>query len=213
LPWLLTSDLGKTFTGSITAQKEFPCCHGQHASIEAALGLMREYSLTPEDIVEVGVHLSPFDYHLLAAPLETKQNPQNIIETQFSICWGVASAIVMGQVGIKNFSQEALRDARVRKMARKVTPVLEKGMTRESGFLPAAVDIKTQDGKLYSKQVDFAFGTQANPMTFNDVILKFKECCQYSARPIPMENQEKVIRMVENLEGIDDVGRIARLLG
>jgi 2-methylcitrate dehydratase PrpD len=87
-----------------------------------------------------------------------------------------------------------------------------KGMTREYGFPPAAVDIKTRDGRLYSIQVDFPFGTPGNPMAFTDVILKFKECCRYSARPIPMENQDKAIRMVGNLEEIDDVGRFARLL-
>jgi len=50
-------------------------------------------------------------------------------------------------------------------------------------------------------------------MSFDNVAKKFRYCCHYSARPIPQENQKKVIEMVEHLEDIADVGEIARLLG
>jgi 2-methylcitrate dehydratase PrpD len=213
LPWALTMDLGKTFTGAITAQKEYPCCHGQHASIEAALGLMKQYHLKPADVAEVTLRLSPFDYFILADPLEKKQNPQNLIETQFSICWGVASAIVYGEVGIKNFGAEALSDKRIKEMACKIKPLIDKTMSTENGFKPAVAEIKTRSGKVYSKQVDAPFGTPGNPMNFADVVAKFKECCRYSANPISAENQDKVIKMVEGLEKVKDAGRIARLLG
>jgi 2-methylcitrate dehydratase PrpD len=213
LPWILTLDLGKVFAASNTSLKEYPCCHGQHAAIEAALALMKEHQLKPSDIAEVTLRLSPVDFASLANPLESKQNPQNIIETQFSLCWGVASAIVYGEVGIKNFSAEALKDAKVRKMARKVLGKVDTDMAREQGFPAAAVDIKTGGGDLYSRQVDHAFGTVGNPMTLADVISKFRYCCGYSVYPIPPKNQDEVIGMIEGLEKVKDVGRIARLLG
>jgi 2-methylcitrate dehydratase PrpD len=213
MPWLLTVDLGKSYTGAITAQKEFPCCHGQHAAIEAALSLVKENQLQPADVAEVMISLSPFDYYNLADPLESKQNPQNLIETQFSVPWGVASAIVYGKVGIENFSADALRDVKVKEMVHKVQARIDKEMAREYGFMPAAVEIKTRRGKVYSRQVEFAFGTPNNPMTFTDIVSKFKECCQHSVTPIPPENQIKVINMVEGLEKVADVGQIVRLLG
>jgi 2-methylcitrate dehydratase PrpD len=213
MPWLLTADLGKSFTGSITAQKEFPCCHGQHAAIEAALGLVKENQLQPADVAEVTISLSPFDYYNLADPLESKQNPQNIIETQFSVPWGVAGAIVYGKVGIENFSAEALRDVKVQEMVHKVKARIDKEMAREYGFMPAAVEIKTRRGKVYSRHVEFAYGTPGNPMTFTDVVSKFKECCRHSVNPIPPENGDKVIKMVEGLEKVKDVSPIIRLLG
>jgi 2-methylcitrate dehydratase PrpD len=213
MPWILTLDLGKVFTGPKTSQKEYPCCHGQHAAIEAALGLLREHDIKPVDVAEVTLHLSPADYALLADPLEKKQDPQNIIETQFSLCWGVAGAIVYGEVGMKNFSEEALRDTRVREMARKVFPKVDTGMAREEGFPAAAVDIKTGDGKVFSRQVDHPFGTTGNPMNLADVVSKFRYCCRYSVNPISAGNQDKVIQMIEGLEKVNDVSLIARLLG
>jgi 2-methylcitrate dehydratase PrpD len=212
LPWILTLDLGKKFAGAQTSFKEYPCCHGQHAAIEAALALMKEHRLKPADVAGVVIRHSPQDASLVN-PLEKKQNPQNIIETQFSLCWGVASAIVHGEVGIKNFSAAALGDARVRKMARKVTGQTDTAMAREQGFPAAAVDIRTRGGKVYSRQVDHAFGTVGNPMSLSDLMEKFRYCCGYSVYPISRKNQNEVIRMIEGLENVKDVGRIARLLG
>jgi 2-methylcitrate dehydratase PrpD len=210
---MLTLDLGKSFAGTRASQKEFPCCHGQHASLEAALGLAKENGLKPDDIAEVTVHMSPQDYGLLGDPVERKQNPQNIIETQFSICWGVASALVYGKVGFKNFSAEALRDKRVRGLVNRVFPRLDMDMAVEQGFPPAAVEIKTRDGKVYYRRVANACGTVGNPMSFDDIAAKFQECCQHSIRPIPEENQGKVISLVRNLEKVKDSGHLARLLG
>jgi 2-methylcitrate dehydratase PrpD len=213
LPWILTSDLGKVFSGLNTSLKEYPCCHGQHAAIEAALGLMKEHDIRPEDVAEVTLRLSPVDYGSLASPLETKQNPKNIIDTQFSVCWGVASAIIYGEVGIKNFSEEALREKRVCEMARKVFGKIDASMSRESGFPAAGVDIRTVSGQVYSRQVDNAYGTVGNPMSMTDIISKFRYCCRYSVNPIPEVNQERAIEMVARLEKINDVSRIPRLLG
>jgi 2-methylcitrate dehydratase PrpD len=212
-PWLLTLDLGKVFAGLNTSQKEFPCCHGQHMALEATLGLIKEHDVKPDDVAEVTVRLSPNDYSLLGEPVEKKQNPKNIIESQFSICWGMASAIVYGEVGIRNFTEEALRDTRVQEMARRVFPKPEIELARGLGFTPAIVEIITKDGMVYSKQVDYPFGSPLNPMSLADVEVKFKYCCQYSVKPIPDENQDKVIQMVNELEKVSDVSQIVRLLG
>lgn len=211
-PWLLTLDLGRVFMGSKTSLKEFPCCHGQHISIEATLGLLREHSIKSDDIVDVILRISPFDYSRLVDPVERKQNPQNIIEAQFSLCWGVASAIIYGEVGIKNFTEEALRDTRIREMAHKVFSEPEMGLAKGIGFTPAIVEIRTKDGRVYSKQVDHPFGSPENPMSFADVAAKFRHCCDYSIKPISKENQDKVIQMVERLEEVSDVSQIVRLI-
>ena len=213
LPWLLTLDLGRTFAGTLASQKEFPCCHGQHASLEATLGLVKENGLKADDIAGVTLHLSPQDYALLADPVERKQNPQNIIETQFSLPWGVASALVYGEVGFRNFSAEALANQRIRNLAYKVFPQIDIAMSVEQGFPPAAVDIKTKNGKIYSRRVDSPFGTVDNPMNFDHITAKFRECCRRSIRPVPEENQAKVISLVKRLEKVKDTGHLARLLG
>lgn len=212
-PQRLTRDLGKRFFGSSTSQKEFPCCHGQHTSIQATLDLVKEYSIKPEQVDEVIFGVSANDYNLLADPVEEKQNPRTPIQAQFSLCWGVASAIVYGEVGIGNFTEKALDDERVRETARKVCGRTENEFAMKGqGTAPAVVEIRMKDGKVYSKKSGPLFGSPENPMTYGDIAKKFKNCCEYSAVTISDENQETVIDMVERLEEVDDTGRIIRLL-
>jgi len=211
-PALLTSDLGKVFTGVYTSQKEFPCCHGQHTAIEATLGLIKEHNIKPADVAEVMLHVSPGDYNYLANPAEKKQHPQNIIETQFSLYWGVASAIIYGEANIRNFSAVALRDSRVREMAVKVSARPEAELVIGEGFTPAIADIRTRSGAVYSRRVDYPFGSPENPMHFDDIAEKFRHCCQYSVNPISMQNQVTVIQMVKEIETVSDVSQIVRLL-
>jgi 2-methylcitrate dehydratase PrpD len=212
-PLSVTADLGKVFMGAQTSQKAFPCCHGQQMSIEAALSLIKEYTIEPDQVERVVLRVSPHDYAVLGEPLSMKQNPLNLIETQFSLCWGVASALVYGKVGIENFTDAALSDSRVRTMAQKVFPIREDGFTRDTGFSPSLAEITTQDGRRYSKQIDYPFGSPERPMSFDDVAEKFAACCQHTIKHIPKEDRDRVVEMVSNLEELRDVGQIARLLG
>ena len=211
-PSLLTAELGRVFAGLNTSQKEYPCCHGQHTAIRAALGLVREQGIKPDDVAEVLLRISPFDHDYLAQPVEEKQDPKNIIESQFSLYWGVASAIVYGKVNIGNFAVAALNDTQVRGMVNRISAKADTELAREGGFTPAIVEIKTGDGVVYAKQVDQPFGSPAEPMGFTDLAQKFRHCCQYSIRPVARENQDEVIRLVERLEEVSDVGRIVRLM-
>jgi 2-methylcitrate dehydratase PrpD len=211
-PSVLTDDLGKIFVGTKTSSKEFPSCHGQHMALKATLALVKEYNIKPEEVEDVVFHVTAQDYNYLAFPVDKKQNPQNLIQTQFSLYWGIASAIVYGDVSIRNFSAEALKDERIQGLVHKITGKPDVELKGKTGLVPVTVEIKCRNGKVYSKTADRLFGTPENPMTFADVAMKFKRCCEYSIRPIPEENQNKVIKLIEGLEQVTDVGQIARLL-
>jgi 2-methylcitrate dehydratase PrpD len=120
---------------------------------------------------------------------------------------------VYGSVGIRNFTEEALRDAKVREMARKVFGKPEMELSKQPMSSPAIVEIRTKNGKVFSKRVDYPFGSPEDPMTFADVATKFRHCCEYSVKSISRANQDKVIQMIEGLEELTDVSQIVRLLG
>lgn len=211
-PNMVTLDLGKEFMCTKTSLKKFPCCHGQAPALEATLNLIDKYGIKPRDVERVDLGLSPVDFLLLGDPLEKKQDPANNIETQFSLCWGVASAIVYGKVGIQNFTWEALQDSEVKEIARKVYTRQEIALAGPI-HCPCEVEIRTKDGKVFKMKGDGStFGNPENPMSLSDIENKFKECCQYSARPISEQNQDIVIDMIAGLEEVSDVGKIAQVL-
>jgi 2-methylcitrate dehydratase PrpD len=212
VPPLIIQDLGKVFMGTKSSLKEFPCCHGQHPVLEATLDLIKKHGIQSGDVEKIQLSLSPIDVLLLADPLEKKQNPENRIETQFSLCWGVASAIVYGKVEIRNFTKEALEDKDVREIARKVyaTPDIKLAGSIHS---PCKVEIKTKSGKVYAMTNEHApLGSPDNPLSFSFIADKFRQCCEYSIRPLPDKNRNTVIDLIEGLEEVNDAGEIVRLL-
>jgi len=219
-PSMVTLDLGKTYMGLTTSAKEYPCCHGQHAAIKAVLGLVKKHDLKAEDVESVTISVNIADYELLAMPEDRKRNPSNLIETQFSLYWSIANAVTYGEVNINNFTKKALQDRRVREMIPKIRclPKIEFSRDQMSSAAPrttpVTAEIITSDGSVYVSEVapDELLGGSKNAVTFEFIAQKFKECCLFSVKPISEKNQEIVIRMVENLEDTDDVGRIASLI-
>jgi len=49
-------------------------------------------------------------------------------------------------------------------------------------------------------------------MSKEEHIEKFRDCVSYSVKPLPKDSLEELIKMLMNLEEIDDVGEIARLV-
>ncbi len=215
-PPLITLDLGTTFMGLTTSPKEYPCCHGQHVAIKAALNLVKKYDLKAEDIKTVTVYVNIADFETLAMPEDRKRNPENLIETQFSFYWSIASAITFGEISIRNFTKEVLQDHTVRETITKIRclPKLEFSRDQMSSAAPRTtpvrIEIITNSDRTYVAEAtpDELIGSSKNAANFEFIAQKFTNCCAYSIKPISEESQNKVISMIENLENMDDVGRI-----
>lgn len=209
-PHPLTADLGVRFEGAIVSSKPYPCCRTTHPSIDAALALAREHAVRPQNIAEITVTSGPTSVSC-TEPLEVKRSPKTLIDAQFSIPWTVATAIVYGNVQVKDFTPEAIKKRAVLEIASKVNCKVDWKLNIRS-VNPAIVEIRTNDGSVLSKRVDFALGSPQNPMSWESIIDKFWECASLAVKPIPKENLEKVVEMVSRLEELDDVSSVIRVL-
>jgi hypothetical protein len=69
-----------------------------------------------------------------------------------------------------------------------------------------------RNGKTFSRQDQVFYGMPENPVKKEDLVVKFKDCLSFSARPLPAGNIDRVIRMIDSLEAVDNVGDIMSLL-
>jgi len=209
-PHTLTVDLGKAFAGVTNSQKPYPCCRNLHSSVDATLAVVNEYDIKPDDIAEVTAHFGAQDYSMFEGmELEYPVLP---VQAQFSLRWVIASAILHRKVKVETQTGEALRNMQTLEMARRIVGKLNIEFNSNQIVEPVIIEIKTKGGQVYSKRVDIAYGSPKNPMSFEDVIRKFKECCRYSVKPLSQESLDKVVQMVRRLEDITDVNQIIRLL-
>jgi 2-methylcitrate dehydratase PrpD len=213
-PKLLTKDLGSTFAVTNNVQRLYPCCGTNGIAITAALNLANEYDIKPDELDEVMLNVGPVT-DWLCEPLDKKRRPANPIEAQYSIPWAVAKALVYRKVGLEHFTIQQTKDKRTIDMADKINVKLipDFRQTTVGSHEPVIIDVKTKSGAKYTKRADFTHGDLNDPMSFSDVVVKFKDCCKHSAQPISKEYQEKVVAMVDGLENIRDIGQITSLLG
>lgn len=210
-PALLTLDLGKVFEGATNSQKPYPCCRFLHTSIDAVLGLVKDYDVKPQEIIEVVLYLGQFAYSL-CQPLESKQSPQNVIQAQFSLPWAAANAIMYRKVGIEHFIEQAIQDPAVQQMTRRIVPKLTAELSTKQIAEPVILEMKLKSGKVYSRRVDYALGSPQKPLSFDEITKQFIDCCAYAGKDIPGESVSRAIQMIKQLEEVRDVAEIVDLL-
>jgi 2-methylcitrate dehydratase PrpD len=207
-PDILREDLGKRFEGMNVVIKPYPCCRGIHPAIDSALALTNESKVKKEDIKEIIIYVTEAHYDLLCSPEDAKFNPRNPVDAQFSIPWGVATAIANNQVTLDDFTETAIKSDDIREITQKMRIEKDNGLRRPDKMEPTRVEITTSDDENFSKVVEHPLGSLERPMTFEDCSRKFRDC----AKRLGNEKMDKVIEMVGQLEELSDVGELFPLL-
>jgi 2-methylcitrate dehydratase PrpD len=204
----LTIDLGKTFEGINVAIKPYPCCRGLHPAIDAALALVDENKLKAVDIQKIKLSVSEGHYHLLCEPEDAKLNPRNPVDAQFSIPWGVATAMVRRQVTLEDFTDKAIKSQDILDLTRKMSIKIDSTLNRPVNIEPTRVEITTKEGNVYSKEVAHSLGSLERPMSFKDCARKFRDC----AKELSSEQADRVIEFIGQLEQMADIRKLINLL-
>ena len=210
----LTTDLGERFEVTNVSIKPYPTCKHTHTAIYATLEVAKENHIKPETIEEIVAYVNQEAYDFVGSPLDKKRTPQNAIEAQFSIPFLLGVAIVNGNVFIDDITETAIKNTDFLGVSQKVRTVMDADIEKVSSkqIGPAIVEIVTKGGRKFQKRADFAIGHPKNPMSFDQVVEKFKSCLPYAARPLNKGKASKSIEMLSNLERVHDVSGILSLL-
>lgn len=208
----LMDNLGKVFHGAYVSFKPWPSCAFTYPYIEETLQITNNYEINPEDIKKVTVFLAPNALEqMLFEPAETKRKPKTAIDAKFSIPFVIATALVYKKVSLEHFIPQALKDTRVLEIAKKITYEID--LDRANGKTKKGlVNIETKLNNIDSVRVEFVYGHPKNPMSWEALIAKFKNCASYSTKKINGENLDKIIALILNLEDIQDIHEITQLL-
>ena len=208
----LTFDLGKHFEGVNVSIKPYPCCRGLHNYIDATLALVSEQNIRPEDVREIRLFSDEGGYQSLCTPLEVKVKPRTQVDTQFSIPWGVATAVAKRCATIEHFTEAAIKSPDILEVASKISVELDHSLDRTDRIPPGKLKIITKSGQAYTKQVDDPLGSPERPMSFDDCAKKFRDCSSYPVSRLSNKQIEKVIELVGQFEQLKDVGEIMKVL-
>lgn len=202
-----TQGLGQPFdiVSPGVSMKPYPCCRLTHRCIDAILYLIKEYRPRPEDVERVECRTAE------AAPqVLIHSRPKAALEGKFSMQYCMAIALLDGQVGLKQFTDEKVLDPKAQELLSRVEFVHPEGLTgMEVLTMPEAVTIKLKDGRELSHEVAIPKGDPPNPMTEEELALKYRDCASFVLSP---QETQKSLEMVSHLEDLKDITQLMELL-
>jgi 2-methylcitrate dehydratase PrpD len=152
----------------------------------------------------------------LCEPLELKRRPKDSIDGKYSIPFTTAVMMAKGNVTLRDYTQEGLSDPQVLAMADRVSyrpgtqPVTGKGGSAD--ITKTSVEIVTRDGSKLEHRPAGVPGDPRNPVSWEALERKFRDCVSFSAKPVPAGNIDTAAERIRSLEILTDATEIVRLL-
>jgi 2-methylcitrate dehydratase PrpD len=204
-------ELGTEFLGSGTLYKRWPCVGTAHSHMKAAIDIVTDNRLRPPDIAEIRLHVG--DYHdLMCQPLAERRAPATLADAKFSLPFLVSVAIVRGGMSVSDFSEWGLRDAQILDVGRKISLVRDAELDWKLELPPGRVEIIAHDGRHWRVEGHNVPGNAENPMVWEDISRKFRECGSVAATPLPDSTLAKAEDLAARLEQLADATELIRCL-
>ena len=128
--------------------------------------------------------------------------PKNELQAKFSMEFCMAILLLEGRAGLAEFTDEVVNRPDVKAMIEKVDfGVDARGRGRRLRQDDDRSSTSTlNDGRTISGRADFGKGSPANPMTYDEVADKFRECAEYGRWD--RSRAETVVEMVRDLRSL-----------
>ncbi len=203
---LATAELGTRFFSGETSIKPYACCASSHSAVDAVLEIKAKHSFPPSDVEKVlvktarGVHLQcGFQYKAMG-----------VVEAQMSLQFIVAVVLLEGAALQEQFSEAKIADPRVRDLAGRVEIVVDPDIdTLYPARYANKVEVILKDGQRFEARIDFPKGSVERPMHFPEVGAKFRSLAGHAVKA---DRAEQIIETVEQVETLDNVGELTKLL-
>ena len=186
--------------------KMYPCGSLGQPSMDALLELVVEEDLAPGDVAGVTVRAGPN----ILEPLRYAE-PVDELQAKFSLQFGLASILLRRRAGLREYTDEWVRNPALREAMERVKTVLDEEVAAMGvEKMRSVVEVELVDGRVIRRLADTARGTPEKPLKPGELEEKFMECASFALD----EGQAKeVVGMIRGLEGLRDLTELMALIG
>ena len=122
----------------------------------------------------------------------------------------LARALIDGKLGLETFTDEAIRDSEVHRLAEKIHMEVDPDVdVKREGDNPCKVVIRSKDGRTFSRRVDYPKGSPQAPLTPQELRKKFVECAR---RALSEKVVGQVLEYLDRLERLENLNPLCQLL-
>jgi 2-methylcitrate dehydratase PrpD len=189
----LLDSLGRGWELEELTLKPYPCGSIAQPYMDCAMRLRER--VRPAEIAAVRCRTAAGPVPRLWEPLAGKHAPPNGYAAKFSLPYLLATILVRGRAGLAEFADEAVREAEVLAVARRVTYELDATIDYPRQFV-GDVELTLTDGRVLRERQGRPRGGPEAPLTRAEVEAKFRG---NAGLVLPPDQVDAAIRAVDGL--------------
>jgi 2-methylcitrate dehydratase PrpD len=190
--------LGEIYALSGNAYKPYACGLVVHPTIDGCSRIRERDGPDPMQIDRIDLRVAP-----LVLDLCNKRELRRALESKYSIYHAAAIGLARGKGGLREFTEDAIRDPVLERLRDRVTVTADPGITEDQ------VDIRVtlRDGRHCDLFVEQSLGNVHRPLTDAQLEEKFRD---QAVLALPEAQVENLIRDCWRIDELDDAGQLAR---
>jgi len=205
----LVQDLGEKYALERMVFKKYPSCGMTQGVTDMTLRIAAEEGVNAENVEKILITVPPYAHKLVGHKFKIGDNPR--VDSQFSIQYCVANALIRGASRLEHFEEGMVRAKEVQGLTERIEVKSDPGMEAR-GHTPVDMLVRTKDSREMARQIDIAPGFPGNPLKPEDHERRFRDCLAFAKRPVDEARALELVSAIRDLEHLDDVRRFVGLL-
>ncbi len=194
----ITTGLGAEYELRDNTYKPFPCGIVIHPTIDGCIQIHKQERPAPTSIVAVRLRVAP-----LVLDLCNKKEITRGLEGKFSVYHGAAVGLVRGRGGLREFTDEAVNSAVVKRVRDVTTATADSGLTEDQ----AAIEVELTDGRTLTQFVEASPGNLKRPLSDEQLGAK---CREQAAMVLPEPEADALVDLCWRIGTLADVRELIR---
>ncbi len=183
--------------------KSFPIEALSHAPLTAMMKIVKEHAVNPDSVTEIKVEVIARAADILGDP--AKYRPTSKETADHSLPYSLAVGLMDGKVTPLQFTQERIDDPALIPVMDKIKVVPnDEFESLFPKFQPSQVTIIMESGKEFRQRVDVPKGDPRDPMTEEEIAVKFNALGQKVVGEDACVKLREVIMNMEEVENLDE---------
>ncbi|KAI1338319.1 MmgE/PrpD [Xylariaceae sp. FL0016] len=203
--------LSRRWLVSEISHKPYPAGRASHAGVEGLLIMIsgggkdgQGKSLSTDSIANVKITAPPLPTRLCSRPDVPNPSPNYA-----RLCMSYIGAKVLqhSHLDLSHYRGSELTDPVTHELAKRIVMVSDE-QEDPNALMPVSLELQMTDGTVRKWRCDEMLASPGRRLTREQHLAKFRRCWEFSIDGLGVENREKAIDMVDNLERLSNVNEL-----